>query len=63
MNAWLHIKAWLNKLSVVLGAYGPWGLFLLCAADSFGVPLPAVPDALMIAVVCRPELARSSVAV
>jgi membrane protein YqaA with SNARE-associated domain len=50
MNAWLHIKAWLNKLSVVLGAYGPWGLFLLCMADSFGVPLPAVPDALMIGI-------------
>jgi len=50
MNVWLHIKAWLYKLSVVLGAYGPWGLFLLCAADSFGVPLPAVPDALMIGI-------------
>jgi membrane protein YqaA with SNARE-associated domain len=50
MNTWLHIKAWLAKLSVVLGAYGPWGLFLLCAADSFGVPLPAVPDLLMVGI-------------
>jgi membrane protein YqaA with SNARE-associated domain len=50
MNTWLHIKAWLYKLSVILGAYGPWGIFLLCAADSFGVPLPAVTDALLIGI-------------
>ena len=50
MNAWLHIKAWLYKLSAILGAYGPWGLFLLCMADSFGVPLPAFPDVLMVGI-------------
>jgi membrane protein YqaA with SNARE-associated domain len=50
MNAWLHIKAWLFKVTVILGAYGPWGLFALCAADSFGVPLPAITDALLIGI-------------
>jgi membrane protein YqaA with SNARE-associated domain len=50
MNASLHIKAWLYKLTVLLGAFGPWGMLLLCMADSFGVPLPAVPDALMVGI-------------
>jgi len=50
MNAWLHIKAWLYKLTAILGAYGPWGVFLLCAADSFGVPLPVITDALLIGI-------------
>jgi len=48
MNAWLHIKAWLYKLTAILGAYGPWGIFLLCVVDSLGVPLPVVIDALVI---------------
>jgi membrane protein YqaA with SNARE-associated domain len=50
MNAWLHIKAWLYKLPVILGAYGPWGVFLLCVADSFGMPLPVITDALLIGI-------------
>jgi membrane protein YqaA with SNARE-associated domain len=50
MTIWLHIKAWLYKLTVVLGAYGPWGIFLLCAIDSLGVPLPAVVDVIVIGV-------------
>ncbi len=36
------MKPALQKLQVILLAYGPWGMFLLSIADSFGVPLPVM---------------------
>jgi len=44
------MKAVLHKLQVALVAYGPWGIFLLSAIDSFGVPLPAAMDFLLIGI-------------
>jgi membrane protein DedA with SNARE-associated domain len=41
MNALLH------KISILLAAYGPWGIFFLAAIDSLGVPLPAAIDLLV----------------
>jgi membrane protein YqaA with SNARE-associated domain len=40
----------LFNIAEVLKAYGPWGVLLLSAIDSVGIPLPAAIDALVIAV-------------
>jgi membrane protein YqaA with SNARE-associated domain len=40
----------LKHFSDILVAFGPWGIFLLNAIDSFGVPLPAATDVLLIGV-------------
>jgi membrane protein YqaA with SNARE-associated domain len=40
----------LRKLASALIAFGPWGVLLLGFADSLGVPLPAVIDALLLTV-------------
>jgi membrane protein YqaA with SNARE-associated domain len=37
----------LRKAAFKLAAYGPWGIFLLAALDSLGVPLPAAVDLLL----------------
>ena len=42
------MRALLYKISAVLVAYGPWGIFLLSVVDSVGIPLPAAMDVLMI---------------
>ncbi len=42
------MKPALQKLQVILLAYGPWGIFLLSIADSFGVPLPAMMDFMLV---------------
>ena len=33
-----------------LSAWGPWGIFLLAALDSAGIPLPAAVDALLLVI-------------
>jgi membrane protein YqaA with SNARE-associated domain len=38
----------LHELSDALIRFGPWGVLLLSLLDSFGVPMPAVMDALLI---------------
>jgi len=40
----------LHKVAVALTAYGPWGVFLMAAIDSMGIPLPAAIDVLLIGV-------------
>lgn len=40
----------LHRITAVLVAFGPLGVFLLSVADSFGVPLPAALDVLLIGV-------------
>ena len=40
----------LHKIAVALAAYGPWGILLLAAIDSFGIPLPAAIDLLVVGV-------------
>lgn len=40
----------LRKIASALIAFGPWGVLLLGFADSLGVPLPAVIDALLLSV-------------
>src|ERR1035441_6155696 len=42
------MKALLYKISAVLVAFGPWGIFLLSVVDSVGIPLPAAMDVLLI---------------
>jgi membrane protein DedA with SNARE-associated domain len=37
----------LHKVAITLAAYGPWGIFVLAAIDSLGVPLPAAIDLLV----------------
>jgi membrane protein DedA with SNARE-associated domain len=44
------MKALLLKISAVLVAYGPWGIFVLSAIDSFGVPMPTAMDFLLIGI-------------
>jgi membrane protein YqaA with SNARE-associated domain len=44
------MKAFLLKLSAVLAAYGPWGILVLSAIDSFGVPMPTAMDFLLISI-------------
>lgn len=43
----------LHHLSDALIWYGPWGIFVLAVLDSFGVPIPAVMDALLIYVAAK----------
>ncbi len=38
----------LARITSVLVAYGPWGMFLIGFIDSVGIPLPAALDALLI---------------
>jgi membrane protein YqaA with SNARE-associated domain len=40
----------LRAFTTALIAFGPWGVFLLGAIDSLGIPLPAAMDALILAV-------------
>ena len=40
----------LHKIAVALTAYGPWGVLLLAAIDSAGIPLPAAIDVMVIGV-------------
>lgn len=40
----------LHKITAVLVAFGPLGVFLLSIADSLGIPLPAAMDLLLITV-------------
>jgi membrane protein YqaA with SNARE-associated domain len=42
------MRALLYKISAILVAYGPWGIFLLAVVDSCGIPLPAAMDVLLI---------------
>jgi membrane protein YqaA with SNARE-associated domain len=42
------MKALLYKITAILVAYGPWGIFLLSVVDSVGIPLPAAMDVLLI---------------
>ncbi len=44
------MKAALAKLQGILVAYGPWGIFLLSVADSFGAPLPGAMDFLLVGI-------------
>jgi membrane protein YqaA with SNARE-associated domain len=44
------MKELLHRMAAALLAYGPWGVFLLAAVDSMGVPLPAALDVLVIGV-------------
>ena len=44
------MKAFLYKISAALVAYGPWGVFVLGVVDSFGVPLPAAMDLLLVGI-------------
>jgi membrane protein YqaA with SNARE-associated domain len=44
------MKAFLYKISAALVAYGPWGVFVLGIVDSFGVPLPAAMDLLLVGI-------------
>ena len=43
----------LHHISDALIRYGPWGIFVLAVLDSFGVPIPAVMDALLIYVAVK----------
>ncbi|PWU08219.1 MAG: hypothetical protein C5B51_08185, partial [Terriglobia bacterium] len=53
-----RVKPLLAKISTVLVAYGPWGVFLLGAIDSIGVPLPAALDTILILIAVKaPERA------
>ena len=48
----------LRKIATALITFGPWGVLLLGFADSLGVPLPAVIDALLLSVAIKtPERA------
>ena len=40
----------LHKIALALAAYGPWGVLLLSALDSAGIPLPAAIDVLILGV-------------
>jgi membrane protein YqaA with SNARE-associated domain len=40
----------LAKIAAILTAYGPWGVLLLSALDSVGIPMPAAVDALVITI-------------
>ncbi len=55
------MKAILYKISAALAAYGAWGVFFLGIVDSFGVPLPAAMDLLLVGIgagsVSRPQRA------
>jgi membrane protein DedA with SNARE-associated domain len=42
------MKHWLQHFTQALGAYGPWGIFVLFFVDSAGVPIPAIIDVLLI---------------
>ncbi len=42
------MKLWLQHLTQALGAYGPWGIFVLFFVDSVGVPIPALIDIVLI---------------
>ena len=44
------MKELLHRMAAALLAYGPWGVFLLAAVDSMGVPLPAALDVMVIGV-------------
>ena len=39
----------LHKIAIALAAYGPWGIFVLAAIDSLGIPLPTAVDLLLAA--------------
>ena len=41
------MRAVLHKIAFALTAYGPWGILVLAALDSLGVPLPAAVDLLV----------------
>ena len=43
------MKLWLQHFTETLGAYGPWGIFVLFFVDSAGVPIPALLDVMLIA--------------
>lgn len=38
----------LHKAAIALAAYGPWGILVLAAIDSLGVPIPAAVDLLVV---------------
>lgn len=38
----------LHRAAAALTAYGPWGIFVLAAVDSLGVPIPAAVDLLVV---------------
>jgi membrane protein DedA with SNARE-associated domain len=42
------MKLWLQHFTKALGAYGPWGIFVLFFVDSAGLPIPALIDFLLI---------------
>ncbi len=44
------MRAFLQKFAAVLVTYGPWGIFLLAAIDSMGIPLPAAVDVIVLGV-------------
>jgi len=44
------MRAFLHKLVAVLATYGPFGVCLLAAIDSVGIPLPAALDVIMIGI-------------
>ena len=44
------MKLWLQHFTQALGAYGPWGIFVLFFVDSAGVPIPALIDFLLIGI-------------
>ena len=41
------MRSVLHKIAFTLTAYGPWGIFVLAALDSLGVPLPGAVDLLV----------------
>jgi membrane protein YqaA with SNARE-associated domain len=40
----------LHKIAVALAAYGPWGILVLSALDSVGIPLPSIIDVVLIGI-------------
>ncbi len=44
------MRLWLQHFAEALGAYGPWGIFILFFVDSAGVPIPAFIDFLLIGI-------------
>ena len=44
------MKLWLQHFATAMGAYGPWGIFVLFFVDSAGLPIPALIDFLLIGI-------------
>lgn len=47
------MKSLLTKIVTAVAAYGVWGVFVIAALDSAGVPLPAALDTLLIVIAVK----------